>query len=339
MNVLRAIVVIIGTLSLQASPYDVVIIGSGPAGLTAGAYTSRAQLKTLIIEGSIPGGQLSKAGLVENWPGETSILGINLITKMTENAKRYGCNFLDDTVRLCNVLEHPFIVTTGSGKKVKARSIIIATGSSLRKLNCPGEAEYLGKGVAACATCDAPFYKDQEIIVVGTGNPAVAEVEHLMHYAKKITVIETGDCITAKDKIRAKIFEHPKVSLLFNSVVKEIRGDGTKVTDVIIEHKKHHTIKKMPTDGVFIAIGFTPNTELFRDILELLPSGHIALKHHTSTSINGIFAAGNVADPLYQQVITAAGTGCMAALDAQRFLTGNELSFADIARFWRHLDT
>ena len=316
--------------------YDVAIIGSGPAGLTAGSYAARGQLKTLIFEGDLPGGQLMKAGTVENWPGESSIIGPDLIAKMTQNAKCYGCTFLKETVVDLNVNQRPFLLITNTGNILKAKSIIIATGASLKKLNCPGEEEYFGKGIASCATCDAPFYNDQEVVVVGTGNAAVAEVEHLTHYAKKITVIEEGDSITARDRIRAKIFNHQKVSILFNSTIKEIKGDGSTVTEVMIENQKTKKLVPLKTDGVFVAIGFTPNSNLFKNMLKLTPAGHIAVTQNTQTSINGIFAAGNITDNRYLQIITCAGIGCMAALDAQKFLTGNELTYQDASRHWRH---
>lgn len=321
-------------LSLISSPilYDVAIIGSGPAGLTAGSYTARAQLSTIIIEGNLPGGQLMKAGVVENWPGEACILGPDLIEKMSTIAKNYGCTFLAESVTTVETEHRPFTITTNTGTIITARSIIIATGASLKKLNCPGEDTYMGKGVAACATCDAPFYKDQEVIVVGSGNPAAAEVEHLTHYAKKITVIEEGTSITARDKIRAKIFNHEKVSLLFSSEIIEINGNEKGVTDVIVQNIITQEKTPLKADGVFVAIGFTPNTDLFKNKIELKPTGHIAVRQNTFTNIRGIFAAGNVADSRYYQIITCASAGCMAALDAQKFLTGSE----DTLRHWRH---
>ncbi len=319
--------------------YDVAIIGSGPAGLTAGTYTARAQLNTVVFEGEFPGGQLMKAGTVENWPGESSILGPDLIYKMTQNARHYGCVFLEETVANVNVNQRPFLLTTNSGKIVTAKSVIIATGASLKKLNCPGEEEYFGKGIAACATCDAPFYKNQEVIVVGTGNPAVAEVEHLTHYAKKITVIEKEASITARDLMKAKIFNHEKVSVIFNSVIKEIKGDGCNVTEIMIENQNTKEMSSLKTDGVFVAIGFTPNSSLFQDKLNLTPAGHIAVTENTKTSVRGIFAAGNITDGRYLQIITCAGIGCMAALDAQMFLTGENLTLRDVSRHWYNLET
>lgn len=326
-------------LSTTSSIYDVAILGSGPAGLTAGAYAARAQLKTIIIEGPLPGGLLMKTGSVENWPGEVSILGPDLMCKMSDIAKHYGCTLLEATVSKINFKTYPFTLTTQAGTEIKTKSIIIATGAALKKLNCPGEEEYFGKGIAACATCDAPFYKDQEVIVVGTGNPAIAEVEHLTHYAKKITVIERSDKVKAHDQIKTKILNHPNVSILFNSVIKEIKGDGENVTSVSVENLTTNTVSTLKADGIFVAIGFTPNTELFKGSVDLLPSGHIKLEKNSHTNIKGVFAAGNVVDAQYQQAITCAGMGCMAALDAQRFLTGTELTYQDISRHWRSQDT
>ncbi len=314
--------------------YDVAIIGSGPAGLTAGTYTSRACLKTIIIEGDLPGGQLMKTTMVENWPGELSILGPNLMIKMHEIAKHYGCKTIEEAVMCVNGTQRPFILTTNTGKEIQAQAIIIATGAAPKKLHCPGEEQYFGRGIAACATCDAPLYKDLDVIVVGTGNPAAAEVAHLIHYAKKITVIEKSAAITAKDRTKAEIFNHPKVTVICNTIIKEIHGDEEKVTEVIIENQSTKEITQFNVDGIFVATGFSPNTTIFKDLVELEPSGHIVLKKNTATSIDGIFAAGNAADPRYLQAITCAGSGCMAALDAQKFLAGSSWTFNDISRHW-----
>lgn len=311
--------------------YDIAIIGSGPAGLTAGIYTSRARFNTIIFEGDLPGGLLMKTKTIENWPGSGPFAAPELMLGIRDRAQQCGCELLEETVVNVNFSKQPFNLTTNTGKQITAHSVIIATGSSPKKLYCPGEKEYFGKGIATCATCDAPFYKDQEVVVVGTGNPAIAEVEHLTNYAKKITVIEKENSITAKDKTRTKILEHKNVSVMFNSSIKSIHGDGEKVTHVIINYDGKDV--KFKTDGIFVAIGFEPNTQLFKDYLELGPTKHIIVKNYTNTNLDGIFAAGNVADTKYQQAITCAGIGGIAALDAQKFLTGNELT---PSKHWRH---
>lgn len=300
--------------------YDVAIIGSGPAGLTAGIYASRSQLKTIIIEGNQPGGQLMTTTAVENWPGEISIQGPDLMLKMREQAEHCGSELLQETIEKVDFSQRPFTLTSSSGKIIKARSVITSTGATHKHLGVPGEKEYFSKGVAVCATCDAPFYRDKEVIVVGGGNTAVTEVEHLTHHVKKVTVIQISESLTATDPIKFKILDHPKVAFIFNSTVKEIRGNGEKVTSVIIENVQTQQTSELSTDGVFIAIGFKPNTGIFEGQLERDEFGYLIVKNNTLTSVEGVFAAGDVADWKYRQAVTSAGIGCMAALDAQAFL-------------------
>ncbi len=300
--------------------YDVAIIGSGPAGLTAGIYSSRAQLKTIVIEGNQPGGQLMTTTAVENWPGELSIQGPDLMLKMRDQAERCGATLLQESIVSVDFSNRPFTLTSSSGSVIKAKSVIIATGASHKKLGCPGEKEYFSKGVAVCATCDAPFYRDKEVIVVGGGNTAVTEVEHLTHHVKKITVIQISDALSANDPIKFKILDHPKVSFMYNSIVKEIKGDGEKVTGLSVENTQTKEVTELSANGIFVAIGFNPNTELFKDQVERDRVGYLVVTNNTITSVEGVFAAGDVSDWKYRQAITSAGMGCQAALDAQTFL-------------------
>jgi thioredoxin reductase (NADPH) len=300
--------------------YSVAIIGSGPAGLTAGVYSSRAKLSTVIIEGNQPGGQLTTTTAVENWPGNVSIMGPDLMANMREHASSYGCAFVQENIIRVDFTKKPYTLFTESGKELQADAVIIATGASHKKLGCKGESEYFAKGVSTCSTCDAPFYQGKEVIVVGGGNSAVTEAEHLLHFAKKVTIVHILDQLTANDPIKDKVLGHPQASFIYSSTIKEICGDGQKVTEVILENQKDKSTQTIKADGVFIAIGFNPNTKLFEGQLEIDQFGYLVLQGHTQTSKEGIFAAGDVADFKYRQAITAAGMGCMAALDCQGYL-------------------
>ncbi len=301
--------------------YDVVIIGSGPAGLTAGLYAARGNHSTLVIEGIQAGGQLTTTTFVENWPGEKSILGYELMDNLKAHALECGAQTLAEQVVQVNFEQYPYTLTTDSGKEITARSVVIATGSSNKKLGCPGEAEYFAKGVATCATCDAPFYNDKDVIIVGGGNTAVTEAEHLSKFAKKITIIHILDQLTANDPIKYKVLDNPKINFIYQSTVQEIRGNGERVTEVVIANQATGATSTLATDGVFVAIGFYPNTTLFKNQLACNEFGYLLLDGHTKTSKPGVFAAGDVADFKYRQAITSAGAGCMAALDAAEFLS------------------
>lgn len=301
--------------------YQVAIIGSGPAGLTAGIYTSRAKLSTVIIEGNMPGGQLMTTTYIENWPGEKSIMGPDLMFRVREHAAHCGCTFASGVVTGVDFTQKPYVITLENGKRIEAQSIIIATGSSSKKLGCSGENLYWGRGVGVCATCDAPFYKDKEVIVVGGGNSAVTEAEHLTHFAKKVTIVHLLDSLTATDPIKDKVLAHPNIQVIYGTTVKEIQGDGQVVTGVILERKRDLLQTEMNVNGVFVAIGYSPNTNIFKDKLAIDQYGYLILKNNTQASIEGIFAAGDVADYSYRQAIVSAGMGCQAALDCQKYLS------------------
>jgi len=299
--------------------YEVVIIGSGPAGLTAGIYLGRFKRTLLIIDGNQPGGQLMSTGAVENWPGNISINGPELMKNMREHAKACGAAFLADTVVCVEFSSSLFTVFTKHDKILKAKSVIIATGSSPRRLDVPGEDEYWGKGVTVCATCDAPLYKDKQVVVVGGGNSAIAESYALSKFAKHVIILQLYDRLTATDPLTDKGLECPNVEGLYNNKVVEVKGDGVRVTAVVLEDQKDRSISEITTEGIFIAIGMVPNSAPFKDSIEIDDSGYIVKKHGCCTSQPGIFVAGDVADRVYQQAITASGMGCSAALECEEF--------------------
>jgi thioredoxin reductase (NADPH) len=301
----------------------VVIIGSGPAGLTAGIYLGRAKYNPLLIEGMQPGGQLTTTTKVENWPGIKEVMGFKLMMDMKDHAKVSGCNIISDTVASVDFSKKPYKIFTKLEKEILAETVIIATGASHKKLNIPGEQEYFAKGVSVCATCDAPFFQDKNVIVVGGGDSAVTEAEHLSHFAKKVIIIHVLEEFTAKDPIKYKVLENKKIEIIYNSAVKKIEGDGINMTKITIEHQKTGDTKILPADGLFVAIGMKPNTDFLKDQIELDSYGYVVLKGKTGTSKDGIFAAGDVADFTYKQAITSSGFGSMAALDCQKFLSKN----------------
>jgi thioredoxin reductase (NADPH) len=298
-----------------------IIIGSGPAGLTAGLYLSRAKINPLLIEGKQPGGQLTTTTDVENWPGDKKIAGFKLMMDMKEQTKESGCRMLADTVTKVDFSQKPYTVFTESGKELKTETVIIASGASHKKLGIPGEQEYWAKGVSVCATCDAPLFTDKNVVIVGGGDSAVVEAEHISNHAKKVTIIHILEELTGKDPLKYKVMENPKIEIIYNSSVKEIKGDGQKVTEIEIEHKQTSDTKILQADGVFIAIGMNPNTNYLKDQIELDDYGYVVLKEKTQTSKEGVFAAGDVADFRYKQAITSSGDGCKAALDCQSYLS------------------
>jgi len=304
--------------------YQLAVIGSGPAGLTAAVYASRAKLSTIVIEGPQPGGQLMTTTNVENWPGNVSIPGPDLMINMRSHAEACGAELLMESVVSVDTSARPFVLTTDSGKVITAETVIVGTGATSKRLGCPGEQEYWAKGVSTCATCDAPFFEGKDIVIVGGGNTAVTEAEHLTHFAKSITVVHILDALTANDPIKDKVLSNAKVSFRYASTIVEIKGDGNHVTEVVVEHQVTKERTTLAVQGVFIAIGFNPNTGLFKGKLAMDQYGYLTLTGHTKTSVPGIFAAGDVADYRYRQAITSAGVGCMAALDCQAFLASEQ---------------
>jgi thioredoxin reductase (NADPH) len=300
--------------------HNVIIIGSGPAGLTAGIYTGRAKLKPLIIEGTQPGGQLTTTSDVENWPGSISIMGPQLMMNMRTQAEKCGATFLSDLVESVDFSKQPLSLTTKSGKTLQAKSVIIATGSAHRKLNVPGEKEYFGKGVSVCATCDAPFFANKEVVIVGGGNSAIAEAHSILKFARKLTLITIDDTLSSNDPLKDVVVANPKTTVVTNSSVTEIKGDKLNVTSVALKNLKDNSVSEVKTDGVFVAIGMKPNSAPFKDQVELNERGFVLKKEKCQTNVSGVFVAGDISDYIYQQAITAAGEGCMAGLDCERHL-------------------
>jgi thioredoxin reductase (NADPH) len=298
--------------------YDVIIIGSGPAGLTAGIYAARANLKTLIVAGIKWGGQLQLTTLVENFPGfPEGIQGPELMGNMRKQVERLGAEIIEQDYYSGNLSKSPFKITAG-GKEYLSRSIIIATGSDAKWLGVPGEKERIGRGVSVCAPCDGFFFREKEVIVVGGGDSAIEEAVALTRFARKVTVVYRRDTLRACSMMQNKAKVNPKISFLFNSEVIEILGDPN-VKAVKIKNNKTSKISEMPIDGVFVAIGHSPNSKVFAGI-ETDSEGYIKIGEHSKTNIEGIFVAGDVHDKHYQQAIIAAGFGAQAALEAELWL-------------------
>ena len=302
----------------------VVIIGSGPAGYTAGIYAARAMLEPVLIQGIQPGGQLTITTDVENYPGFGDVIqGPWLMEQMERQAAHVGTKIVTDLVTKLDLGQRPFRLTCDSGDVYLADTVILATGAQARWLGMPSEEMFKGFGVSACATCDGFFYRGKNVVVVGGGNTAVEEALFLTNFAAKVTVVHRRDHFRAERILQDRLFNHPKIEVVWDSVLDEICGDKepTKVTNVRLKNVKTGAVTEIPADGVFIAIGHAPATELVAGQLKLKPSGYVEVApHSTATSVPGVFAAGDVADETYRQAVTAAGMGCMAALEAERFL-------------------
>ncbi|HVY58658.1 MAG TPA: thioredoxin-disulfide reductase [Xanthobacteraceae bacterium] len=305
-----------------------VIIGSGPAGYTAGIYAARAMLEPILIQGIQPGGQLTITTDVENYPGYADVIqGPWLMEQMQLQAAHVGTRLVTDHVTSVDLSHRPFRLVCDSGDVYLADSLILATGAQAKWLNLPSEQKFKGYGVSACATCDGFFYKGKNVVVVGGGNTAVEEALFLTNFAAKVTVVHRRDSFRAEKILQDRLFKHPKIAVMWDNVVEEIAGSENplKVTHVKLRNIKTGTISELAADGVFIAIGHSPATELVAGQLETKPSGYIkTAPYSTATSVPGVFAAGDVTDDVYRQAVTAAGMGCMAALEAERFLAAEE---------------
>ena len=303
----------------------VIIIGSGPAGYTSAIYSARADLKPVIIAGREPGGQLMLTSEVENWPGEPSgVMGPELMEKLKTQALKFGTEFVQDMVTAVDFSSRPFKISTNESGEFLAETVIISTGATAMWLNIPGEKEFQGKGVSACATCDGFFFRDKKIVVVGGGDSALEEATFLTKFAREVIIIVRKDALRASKAMQHRAETNPKISFLWNSEARELIGEQ-RLSAVKVYNNKTGEESTIETDGFFVAIGHKPNTELFAGQIELDQKGYI--KHapdSTKTNVEGVFAAGDVIDPWYRQAITAAGMGCMAALEAERFLAGKE---------------
>jgi thioredoxin reductase (NADPH) len=300
---------------------DVIILGSGPAGLTAGVYAARAHLTPLIVDGHEPGGQLTLTTMVENFPGfPEGLLGPDLIRSMRQQAERFGAEFRQGAVTAVELGRPPFRITI-DGMVEECRALIIATGASAKMLGLPSERPLIGHGVSTCATCDGFFFQDQEVMVVGGGDSALEEALFLTKFAKRVTLIHRRDKLRASKIMQEKAFANPKITFLWDSAPEEILDVmQQKVIAVRVRNLKTGAVTERAVDGIFVAIGHTPNTAVFQGLLEMDAVGYITTHDGTKTSVPGVFAAGDVQDHVYRQAITAAGSGCMAAIDAERFL-------------------
>ena len=308
----------------MAKSAKLVIIGSGPAGYTAAIYAARAMLEPVLIQGVQPGGQLTITTDVENYPGFADVIqGPWLMEQMQKQAEHVGTKIVTDHVNDLDLSQRPFRLTCDSGDVYLAETVVLAPGAQARWLGLPSEEKFKGFGVSACATCDGFFYRSKEVIVVGGGNTAVEEALFLTNFASKVTVVHRRDHFRAERILQDRLFKNPKISVVWDSAIDEIKGEEnpSKVTAVRLKNVKTGALSELPADGVFIAIGHAPATELVKDQIKLKSSGYVEVApNSTATSVPGLFAAGDVADETYRQAVTAAGLGCMAALEAERFL-------------------
>ena len=305
--------------------YDVVIIGSGSAGYTAAIYSCRAGRKTLLIAGSIPGGQLMLTSDVENFPGfPEAVLGPELMERLRKQAERFGPEIVYDDVSRVDFKSQPFTATVGRNS-YQGRTVIIATGANAKWLDIPSESKFKGKGVSSCATCDGFFFKDKEVVVVGGGDTAMEEATFLANITRRVTVVHRRDVLRASMIMQERAMKNPRIGFAWDSTVQEILGDS-KVTGVRLRNLKTGKENTLTTDGVFVAIGYEPNTGVLKGSVELDAKGYVVTGKETETSVPGVFAAGDVRDYRYRQAITAAADGCKAAMDADRFLAEHHQS-------------
>ena len=305
----------------------VLIIGSGPAGYTAGVYASRAMLEPILVQGIEPGGQLTTTTEVENWPGDTEVQGPDLMIRMEAHAKAMGCEIIGDIISDLDLSQRPFTAKGDSGAVYTADAVILATGARAKWLGLPSEEKFKGFGVSACATCDGFFYRGQEIVVIGGGNTAVEEALFLTNFASKVTLIHRRDELRAEKILQDRLLKHPKIEPLWFHQLDEVIGTDSPlgVEGVRVKNVKTGEITEIACKGVFVAIGHSPATELVKDVLETHSGGYVVVEPgSTRTSIPGVYAAGDLTDDTYRQAITSAGMGCMAALDAEKFLAGND---------------
>ncbi len=310
----------------MATTRKVIIIGSGPAGYTAAVYAARANLAPLMLTGVQAGGQLMLTTLVENYPGFVEgIQGPELMETFKKQAEHFGTEMIAEDVTAVDFSRRPFVVTAGA-RAFESHTVIIATGASAKLLGLPAESKLMGRGVSTCATCDGFFFKDQNIMVVGGGDSALEEALYLSRLGRRVDVVHRREALRGSKIMQERAFKNPKIEFIWNTVVDDILDvDKGKVTSVRLKNVKTNAGEERPVDGLFVAIGHLPNTQIVRGQIELLPNDYIKVKPGTTeTSVPGVFAAGDVQDHVYRQAVTAAGTGCMAALEAERFLEATQ---------------
>ena len=308
----------------EATHAKLLIIGSGPAGYTAAVYAARAMLAPVLVQGIQPGGQLTITTEVENWPGDSMVMGPDLMLRMEEHARAMGTEIVSDHITALDLAQRPFVATGDSGMVYTADALILATGAQARWLGLPSEEAFKGFGVSACATCDGFFYRGREVVVVGGGNTAVEEALFLTNFAEKVTLIHRRDSLRAERIMQDRLFRHPKVAVLWDHVLDEVVGetDPRGVTAVRAKHVATGAVTEIPCAGVFVAIGHDPASALVADQLRMREGGYVWVEPGTTrTSVPGVFAAGDLTDDHYRQAVTSAGMGCMAALEAEHFLS------------------
>ncbi len=301
----------------------VLIIGSGPAGYTAAVYAARAMLEPVLVQGLEPGGQLTTTTDVENWPGDSSVMGPDLMVRMEAHAREMGTEIIGDIINKVDFDARPFVAHGDSGATYTADALILATGARAKWLGLESEEAFKGFGVSACATCDGFFYRGKEIVVIGGGNTAVEEALFLTNFASKVTLVHRRDSLRAEKILQDRLFKHPKIEVLWNHTLDAVVGDDVPkgVTGVRVKHTETGAVTDIACAGVFVAIGHAPANELVKDVLETHSGGYVVTKpDSTATSIPGVFAAGDLTDDKYRQAVTSAGMGCMAALEAERWL-------------------
>jgi thioredoxin reductase (NADPH) len=304
----------------------VLIIGSGPAGYTAAVYSARAMLNPILVQGLQPGGQLTITTEVENWPGDTHVMGPDLMVRMQSHAEAMGAEVISDYITALDLSKRPFTAEADSGTTYTADAVILATGAQAKWLGLPSEEHFKGFGVSACATCDGFFYRGKDVVVVGGGNTAVEEALFLTNFASKVTLIHRRDSLRAEKIMQDRLFRHPKIAVLWNHEVAEVVGaqEPRGVEGVKVRHVETGAEQVVPCAGFFVAIGHAPASDLVKDQLPLHNGGYVVVEPgSTRTAIPGVFAAGDLTDHVYRQAVTSAGMGCMAALDAEKFLAGH----------------
>ena len=316
---------------MTSTPEQVVIIGSGPAGLTAAVYASRASLEPLLVEGVVEGGptggQLTLTTEVENYPGfADGIMGPELILQMRAQAERFGTRFVTEDVVKANLDQRPFTLETASGATIETNALIVATGAKPRRLEIPGEDELWGSGVSACATCDGFFFRDKHVVIVGGGDSAMEEAMFLTKFASKVTVVHRRDQLRASQIMQDRAFANDKIAWVWNAIPIEVNGADGAVSSLTLKDTQTGEVSDLPADGLFLAIGHIPNTWLFDSTLDRDAEGYLIVDEpSTRTNVDGVFACGDVMDHTYRQAVTAAGTGCRAAIDAERWLASEGL--------------